>query len=76
MKITTTLLRTGLLTVGFVSWATGEPLAMWAIGAGENRQTMAGCQYPDAVLVENDLWVIYSINKQDIAISRLPWMDL
>jgi hypothetical protein len=35
-----------------------------------------GYQYPDAVLVENDLWVIYSINKQDIAISRVPWKDL
>ena len=35
-----------------------------------------GYQYPDAVLVENDLWVIYSINKQDIAISRLPCKGL
>jgi hypothetical protein len=35
-----------------------------------------GYQYPDAIVVRDDLWVIYSINKQDIAISRLPWKDL
>lgn len=35
-----------------------------------------GYQYPDAVVVGENLWVIYSINKQDIAISRLNWRKL
>jgi hypothetical protein len=35
-----------------------------------------GYQYPDAIVVGEDLWVIYSVNKQDIHISRISWGNL
>lgn len=41
-------------------------------GKSKNR----GFQYPAALVVGNSLWVIYSINKEDIAISRIPLSDL
>ena len=35
-----------------------------------------GYQYPDAVVIGDSLWVIYSVNKQDISISKLNWREL
>lgn len=35
-----------------------------------------GFQYPSALVVGNALWVIYSINKEDVAISRIPLQEL
>jgi len=35
-----------------------------------------GFQYPSAGLAENALWVVYSVNKEDIEISRIPLQDL
>ncbi|HEX5410704.1 MAG TPA: exo-alpha-sialidase, partial [Terriglobia bacterium] len=37
-------------------------------GHAKNR----GFQYPSAMVVGASLWVIYSINKEDVAISRVP----
>ena len=37
-------------------------------GPGKGR----GYQYPDAVVVGNDLWIVYSVNKEDIAVARIP----
>ena len=34
-----------------------------------------GYQYPAATIVGDDLWVLYSIGKEDVAISRVP-LDL
>jgi len=31
-----------------------------------------GFQYPHATVVDDDLWVLYSINKEDMAVSRIP----
>lgn len=41
-------------------------------GHAKNR----GFQYPSALAVGNALWVIYSINKEDVAISRIPLSGL
>jgi hypothetical protein len=35
-----------------------------------------GYQYPDAVVVADTLWIIYSVNKQDICASKLNWREL
>ena len=35
-----------------------------------------GYQYPAAIVVGNDLWVLYSIGKEDVAISRVPLDEL
>jgi hypothetical protein len=35
-----------------------------------------GYQYPDAVIVGDTMWIIYSENKQDIYISKLNWQEL
>ncbi|MCU0377625.1 MAG: exo-alpha-sialidase [Bacteroidales bacterium] len=31
-----------------------------------------GYQYPHSVVAENDLWVIYSVNKEDVEVTRIP----
>jgi len=31
-----------------------------------------GYQYPHSVVVDNDLWVIYSVNKEDVEVTRIP----
>jgi len=31
-----------------------------------------GFQYPSAVVAEGALWVIYSIGKEDVSVSRIP----
>ena len=41
-------------------------------GHAKNR----GFQYPSAMVLGNSLWVIYSINKEDVAISRVPLLEL
>ena len=35
-----------------------------------------GFQYPSAIVVGKSLWVIYSINKEDVAVSRIPLKEL
>jgi hypothetical protein len=35
-----------------------------------------GFQYPSALVEGNALWVIYSINKEDVAISHIPLSEL
>ncbi|MBE0679809.1 MAG: exo-alpha-sialidase [Bacteroidales bacterium] len=35
-----------------------------------------GYQYPHSVVVDNDLWVMYSINKEDIEVTRIPLNEL
>ncbi len=35
-----------------------------------------GFQYPHAILVEADLWVIYSVGKEDVGITRVPLASL
>jgi hypothetical protein len=30
----------------------------------------------DALIVGDSFWIIYSVNKQDIFISKLNWVDL
>jgi len=35
-----------------------------------------GFQYPSAIVVEEALWIIYSIGKEDVAVSRVPLSSL
>ena len=35
-----------------------------------------GFQYPSAIVVGKSLWVIYSIDKEDVAVSRIPLAEL
>ncbi len=35
-----------------------------------------GFQYPHSVVVENNLWVIYSVNKEDVQITKIPLEEL
>jgi len=35
-----------------------------------------GFQYPSAIAVGKALWVIYSVNKEDVAVSRVPLEEL
>jgi len=34
-----------------------------------------GYDYPDAIVVDDSIWVVYSINKQDIGLSRVYWKE-
>jgi hypothetical protein len=49
-------------------------------GAGNVRAGGAakspGFQYPSAVATNGSLWVIYSIGKEDVAVSRIPIQEL
>ena len=38
----------------------------------EGRSKDIGFQYPHATIAGQDLWVIYSVNKEDIEIARIP----
>jgi hypothetical protein len=67
MKITTILLR----TLGFVSWTTGEPLAMWAIDAGDNRQSMAGYKMAPGI----ETHPVYLATPEDGAYHHHPFPD-
>jgi hypothetical protein len=31
-----------------------------------------GYQYPHSVVAGNDLWVVYSVNKEDVQVTRIP----
>jgi hypothetical protein len=50
----------------------------WAIryGAPKIRYKGAhkgvGYQYPNATIVGDDLWVVYSVGKEDIGVTRVP----
>ncbi|MBE0667404.1 MAG: hypothetical protein IH593_06975, partial [Bacteroidales bacterium] len=35
-----------------------------------------GYQYPHSVVVDNDLWVMYSVNKEDVEVTRIPLDEL
>ena len=35
-----------------------------------------GYQYPHSVVVGESLWVIYSVNKEDIEVARIPLSQL
>ena len=35
-----------------------------------------GFQYPHSVVVGDALWVIYSVNKEDMQVTRVPWRTL
>ncbi len=35
-----------------------------------------GFQYPHAVVFRDDLWVIYSVNKEDVQVTRIPLAKL
>jgi len=35
-----------------------------------------GYQYPHSVVVGNDLWVIYSVNKEDVEVTRIPLEEI
>ncbi len=42
----------------------------------EGRAKSVGYAYPHSVIIGADLWVIYSVNKEDIQISRIPLSEL
>lgn len=42
----------------------------------EGRAKSIGFQYPHSVVVGRHLWVIYSVNKEDIEVARIPLAEL
>lgn len=42
----------------------------------EGRAKVRGFQYPSAVVARDALWVIYSVGKEDVAVSRIPLSEL
>jgi len=42
----------------------------------EGRAKSAGYAYPHSVVVGDHLWVIYSVNKEDIEVTRVPLVEL
>lgn len=42
----------------------------------EGRSKSTGYAYPHSVVVGDNLWVIYSVNKEDIEIARIPLSEL
>ena len=42
----------------------------------DGRSKAIGYAYPHSVIVGEDLWVIYSVNKEDIEIARIPLSEL
>ena len=42
----------------------------------KGRAKSIGFQYPHSVVVKNDLWVIYSVNKEDVQITKIPLEEL
>ncbi len=41
-------------------------------GGGGRLGKGTGFQYPHATVVDDNLWVIYSVGKEDVAVSRVP----
>ena len=41
-----------------------------------NAKRANGYQYPHSVVVGKYLWVIYSVNKEDIEVARIPVAEL
>lgn len=50
----------------------GEPTGQRHVGTHKAN----GWQYPAAVVWRNALWVVYSVNKEDIVVSRIVLEDL
>ena len=42
----------------------------------EGKFKGAGYQYPHSVVVRDNLWVIYSVNKEDMEVVRIPLSEL
>ncbi|MHC4175091.1 MAG: hypothetical protein ACYST5_19435 [Planctomycetota bacterium] len=42
----------------------------------EGRSKSVGYAYPHSTVVEDNLWVIYSVNKEDIEIAHIPLSKL
>ena len=42
----------------------------------EGKAKSIGFQYPHSVVVGGNLWVIYSVNKEDIEVARIPLAEL
>jgi hypothetical protein len=42
----------------------------------EGRAKSIGFAYPHSVVVGDSLWVIYSVNKEDIQLTRIPLVEL
>ena len=38
----------------------------------EGRWKCEGFQYPHSLLLGDDLWVIYSVGKEDVQVTRIP----
>jgi hypothetical protein len=42
----------------------------------EGLEKTIGFQYPHSVVAENNLWVIYSVNKEDVQITKIPLAEI
>jgi hypothetical protein len=42
----------------------------------EGRAKAVGYQYPNSVVVGDNLWLMYSVNKEDIQVTRIPLAEL
>ncbi|MBM3853244.1 MAG: hypothetical protein FJ399_08810 [Verrucomicrobia bacterium] len=42
----------------------------------EGKAKSIGYQYPHSVVVKDHLWVIYSVNKEDMEVARVPLAEL
>ena len=42
----------------------------------EGKAKSIGYQYPHSVVAGEHLWVIYSVNKEDIEVARIPLSEL
>ena len=42
----------------------------------QGRAKAIGYQYPNSVVVGDDLWIMYSVNKEDIEIMRISVSEL
>jgi hypothetical protein len=42
----------------------------------EGKAKSIGYQYPHSVIMGKHLWVIYSVNKEDIEVARIPLSQL
>ena len=42
----------------------------------EGRYKTLGYNYPKATVIGGDLWISFSVNKEDAVLFRIPWEDL